>query len=139
MTIKFYKFSGDEREINKSLTDESDIEGTLRDQADILSPVIAVQTDPTAYNYCQIPKFNRYYFVHTCVQYRKGIWILHLKEDPLYTYRDEILQLTGIVSQLNDTSYISGAGIYDVRATHERIDFTDKLELGSHILIVRGN
>lgn len=138
MKITLYKYSGDDRVINKTLTEEKELEGTLRDQADILSPVIGLQTDPRDYNYVYIPEFNRYYFVHTITQYRKNIWILNLKCDVLKSYEQEIMELSGIVSQLNDTNYIDGAGVFDVRDTHERIDFADELSLGSRVLIVRG-
>lgn len=138
MKLTLYKYSGDDRVINKTLTDDNELEGTLRDQADILSPVIALQTDPRDYNYVYIPEFKRYYFVHSITQYRKNIWILNLKCDVLKTYENEIMELSGIVSQLNDTSYIDGSGVFDVRDTHERIDFEDELSLGTRILIVRG-
>lgn len=138
MTIKFYKFSGDEREINKDLTDELDLDGTLRDQANILTPQIGLKTDVSQYNYCYIPEFSRYYYIKEITQYRNNIWIINLKIDVLMSYKDEILNLSGIVSQLNESSYINGSGLYDVRDTHERIDWGDKLVLGSYVMVVRG-
>ena len=138
MELQLYNFTGDEREINKSIGSFTSLSGTLRDKASIDSPVILTQTNPSKYNYIYIPLFGRYYYIRNITQYRKNIWILTLEEDVLYTYKDSILDLEGIVSQLNESSYINDSGIFDVRDTHERIDFNSELKLGSNILIVRG-
>lgn len=138
MELQLYNFTGDEREINKSIGKYKTLTGTLRDKATLDSPIILVQTDPSNYNYLYIPAFSRYYYIRNTTQYRKNIWIISLEEDVLYTYKDNILNLEGIVSQLNESSYINDSGIFDVRDTHERIDFDSELKLGSNILIVRG-
>lgn len=139
MRIIFYKCSDDERNLRKNLTDELVLEGSLRDQANMYTPDIAIESDVSGYQMCCIPEFgNKYYFVREVVQYRKSVWIMHLEEDVLTTFKDEILELSGLVSQLAELGYTDGSKHTDVREEIEKIDFNDELELGTHILIVKG-
>lgn len=139
MHIKFYNCSDDERRLTKTFTNEYDCEGTLRDQANIYNPEIALTTDVTGYQMCCIPEFgNKYYFIREVVQYRKNIWKVTLEEDVLSTYKDKILELSGLVSQLAELGYTDGSKVVDVRETVEKIKFDDELKLGSHILVAKG-
>lgn len=138
MKLIFGKFIGDKRELNKTITDTIEVSGALRDQSNLLNPEFLVKTDIRNYNYCTIEEFNRCYYIKDIDNYRQGLWVIRLKEDVLMTYKDEILGLTGIVSQLNATDYVNGSSIFDSRDLHTRIDWDEKLELGSHILVAKG-
>lgn len=138
MVIDLYKFNGDKREISKELTDRLTVSGTLKDKCNLITPEVLIKTDPREYNYAYIAEFNRYYFVKDITVYRQGLWVLQLKEDVLMTYKDSILEWSGIVSRLNTTDYVNGASVFDSRDLHQRIDWQDKLSLGSHILVAKG-
>lgn len=138
MKLVFGKFVGDKRELNKTITDAVEISGVLRDQSNLLNPEFLVKTDMRDYNYCTIEEFGRCYYIRDVDIYRQGLWVVKLKEDVLMSYKDEILGLTGIVSQLNATDYVNGSSVFDSRDLHLRINWDDKLELGSHILVAKG-
>lgn len=138
MEIKLYNFKGDKREVNKTLEDEYVLTGHLRDSANILEPTILVQTNPTMYNYCYIEKFSRYYYIVETVQYRNSLYQMHLINDPLMSWKDGILALSGIVSQLNTSDYVNGSENNDVRHTFERINGTESLKLGSILVTLVG-
>lgn len=138
MKLVFGKFNGDKRELNKTITDPLEVTGVLRDQSNLINPEFLVKTDIREYNYCTIEEFGRSYYIRDIDIYRQGLWVAKLKEDVLMSYKDEILELTGIVSQLNATDYVNGSSVFDSRDLHSRIDWADKLELGSHILVAKG-
>ena len=138
MVVKFGKFNGDVRQITKLMTDVVEVSGTLRDKCDVLTPELLVKTDVREFNYVYIEEFKRYYYVKDIVQYRQNMWVCQLKVDVLMSYRDSILEFNGLVSRLNDSDYVNGASVFDSRDLHERIDWGDKLTLGSHILVAKG-
>lgn len=138
MKIIFYKFCGDKREISKTLTDDLELEGVLRDQSNLLSPQIMVRSDIREYNYCYIDVFGRYYYINDIDSYRNGLWVVKLNVDVLMSYKDSILNLRGIVSRLNETDYVNDSSVFDSRDLHERIDWDDELKLGSYILVAKG-
>lgn len=63
----------------------------LKAPCNIINPEIkiATQEDPTGYNYCYLPTFNRYYWVKNWT-YSDGIWTASLSVDALASYRDQI-------------------------------------------------
>lgn len=68
MVIKLYKCGSDPKCVDKTLTDELVVSGTLRDPTDQVNPVIEIQGSNTAhmleeYNYMYIEDYARYYFI----------------------------------------------------------------------------
>lgn len=64
----------------------------LKDDTSVTHPQIRLNTsNPSAYNYCYIPTFNRYYFVTDWTNETNNIWSASLSVDVLATYRSEIL------------------------------------------------
>lgn len=63
----------------------------LKAPCNIIDPEIkiATQSDPTGYNYCYLPTFNRYYWVKNWT-YANGLWVASLTVDTLASYRDQI-------------------------------------------------
>lgn len=56
------------------------------------------------FNYAYIPEFRRYYFVSDITTTNTGLYIVSLIVDVLYTYKDELLSLEGIVER-NEFDY----------------------------------
>lgn len=91
--------------------------GTFRDSVSVLRPVFRIATtdDLTAYNYCWIDEFNRYYFVEDITAVRNGLWEFTCRCDVLFTYSTEIYALKAVVKRqqeefntyLNDSQYMS--------------------------------
>lgn len=63
----------------------------LKDPCSLTAPSILLETsNPTAYNYCYIAAFNRYYWINEWTS-DHGFWIANCSVDVLTTYRAEIL------------------------------------------------
>ena len=99
MKIKLYYNSSENNVIGKTLNDELELEGTLRDSSDITNPVIMItsNTKPTA-NYAYIDNFNRFYFISEITAYRSNSFILKLKVDVLESYKEQIKKLKGHIN-----------------------------------------
>ena len=66
MDIILYNTTADSRKLNKTLTAIKTITIRLKDDTDIMHPVIeldAANLSPTA-NYCYIAAFGRYYYIN---------------------------------------------------------------------------
>ena len=93
MDIILYNTTDDSRKLNKALTAINTISVRLKDDTDIMHPVIeldAANLPPTA-NYCYIAAFNRYYYIN-----QQGIKIgrdltLTLAVDVLMSFKTTIL------------------------------------------------
>lgn len=140
MRLLLYKTVDEKIKINKTLTDEVELNGALRDQSSIISPSILVQTEPLEYNYAYIPEFNRYYFINNIVAYRSKAFVLELKCDVLMSYKDEILELSGVVSRLNEGSEYANRDITtECREEHTKISFEKGFtDNGTYILVTQG-
>lgn len=111
MTIKTYRFLGDSRKIDKTLTlvktySNADIVGNM----DIQSPIISLQldsfTDVINFNYIYIPELRRYYYVDNSTIREDGFVQLQCKVDVLKSFKTDILASTQYVErQENKCSY----------------------------------
>lgn len=129
MKLVFYKSSAEKIVLDKIsyLSDAFELNGVLRDECNIINPVIEISkaayskvwengydidvqsngVDVVTYNsnripvhnYVYIPDFNRYYFVIDIVSVNKNLWKFNLEVDVLMSFKDDILQLTGIVDR----------------------------------------
>lgn len=61
----------------------------LKDECDLEHPEFIFEFEPTAYNYCYIPSWNRYYFKGE-QQYFHGRWFVKFNEDYLATWLTDI-------------------------------------------------
>ena len=111
MDIILYNTTDDNRKLNKALTAIKTISVRLKDDTDIMHPVIELDganLPPTA-NYCYIATFNRYYYIN-----QQGIKIgrdlvLTLSVDVLMSFKAQILTSTVVAarSSKNFNRYLS--------------------------------
>jgi len=118
-TLVLYKNSADNRKLDKSsgLSGQSAYTISMKEGDDLLNPVIVIDTsvDLTKYNYGKITELGRYYYINAERLINTNQYILHLNQDYLMTYKDDILRLVCIVDKqeeiynelLDDGSYIS--------------------------------
>ena len=90
MQATFYKTLDNKNVINKTLTNPLNVELKLRDNQDVIAPVLKMSVNVTAYNYCYIPIFNRFYFVEK-IEKQGKLFIVGLYCDVLESYKDDIL------------------------------------------------
>ena len=141
MNILLYKTTNANNDLNKTISDKVELVGALRDASSIIAPSILIQSNPIGYNYAYIPEFGRYYYIKNITAFRKGAYIVDLKCDVLMSFKEEILNMSGIVSRLTSGSpYAERDVLCSVKEEHRRIDFpeTPFTKDGSYILIAKG-
>lgn len=90
MQATFYKTLDNKNVINKTLTSPLNVDLKLRDNQDVIAPVLKMSVNVTPYNYCYIPFFNRFYFVEK-IEKQGKLFIVGLYCDVLESYKDDIL------------------------------------------------
>lgn len=141
MNILLYKTTNANNDLNKTISDKVELVGALREASSIIAPSILIQSNPIGYNYAYIPEFGRYYYIKNITAFRKGAYIVDLKCDVLMSFKEEILNMSGIVSRLTDGDDYATRDIKTkCLETHRRLDFpeTPFTRNGSYILISKG-
>lgn len=92
--------------ISKSPSTVMTLTGTLRDEADIVDPVIIIEYAGTLTNcnYMHIADFNRYYFITKIESVRTNLWRVYAHCDVLKTYAQAILGTPAVVAR-SETRY----------------------------------
>ena len=143
MEIRLYSSSDETNKIDKTLTNEIVLNGTLKDETSVINPIILIEANNlTQYNYCYIPLFKRYYFIKDITVVRNNLFRLFLDIDVLMSYKDEILNLDCIVNKQenNSTPYINdNSRIYENRNFTSIINYRNGFDDdGNFILITAG-
>lgn len=145
MQIKLYYNTSDNRCINKTISGEVVITGTLRDETSIMNPEIIIKNDvPIRYNYAYIPEFKRYYYINNIESIRHNVWKLYLKVDPLMSFKADILALKVVVnkqsSESNGDEYIDDGSLVTDNLMFKTIyNFGNGFnDTGTYILITAG-
>lgn len=101
MNIFFYTSSAEPNSFPKVLGSAIRYQGELRDECDILNPVLTIEglNPDTTFNYCYIPDFKRYYFITESSVVRTGLIQFNLHVDVLQSWSKEILELEAIISR----------------------------------------
>lgn len=100
MKILLYSTSSANNVINKVLTNEKEYEIKLKDNTDTNTPVIRLNSaDYITANYAYIDRFKKYYFIERIELYPNRIYEMFLRCDVLETYKEELLQCEGFISQ----------------------------------------
>lgn len=144
MDIKLYINNSEKEAIYKTLTNEIVFSGYLREESSIITPSFIIETsNPSSYNYCYIPAFNRYYFITDIVSVRTNLWRIQCSVDVLMSFQDEILNLDVTVESMtdgDDSRYMVG-DVWKtmVKTKTDVINFpSGLLDDGEYILITSG-
>lgn len=129
--------------ISKSPTTVMTLNGTLREETDIVNPVLNIEYNGTLtnVNYMYIQEFNRYYFITKIESVRTGLWRIYAHCDVLKTYSAGILGTPCVVARnekkfnlyLND-SYFK---VY-ANPRLEVINFPQMFSDFSYVLVMKG-
>jgi hypothetical protein len=145
--IQTYSYTGERNRVDKTdyLTEQTDYEGVLNAQFDVLHPVVRFRTNtPVTFNYAYIDSLGRWYFVDNIKQ-DGNICSVSFSVDVLHTYKDKIKQLQGVLVEGENTNgYASNRqNVYDTRPKTERIDFSENKtfeDKGNIIMVtIKGN
>lgn len=99
MDIFFYTSSAEPNSFPKVLGSAIRYQGELRDECDILNPVLTIEglSPDTTFNYCYIPDFKRYYFITESSVVRTGLMEFILHVDVLQSWSSQILEQEGVI------------------------------------------
>lgn len=108
MIVTLYSSNEEVKSFPKSLSNGVDLAGNLRDECDIINPVISIvgMKPNDTFNYCYIPEFSRYYFITDKKVITTSVVEISLHEDVLQTWSQYILQQEGVVLR-NEFEYDS--------------------------------
>lgn len=144
-TISLFKTNSENNRVVKTLTDEKQLSGELRNQTSVLNPSIRIESadNISAYNYAYISEFGRYYYITDIVSVRTNCWVVSLRCDVLMSYKDEIQGLNVILDNTQETglsNYLSSPNWVNLVKTKTDIKvFPSGLsEQGEFILITAG-
>lgn len=98
-TISLFKTASENNRVVKTLTDEKQLSGELRNQTSVLNPSIRIESSDniSTYNYAYISEFGRYYYITDIVSVRTNCWTVSLRCDVIMSYSDQIKAITGVV------------------------------------------
>lgn len=129
--------------ISKTPSSVMSLTGELRDEADIVDPVIIVEYNGTLTNcnYMHIGTFNRYYFITKIESVRTGLWRIYAHCDVLKTYASAILGTEAVIAR-SQTMYnlLLNDAAFKVYA-NPRIqiaNFPNKFSGESYVLVMKG-
>lgn len=102
--ITFYKNESPANFVNKNLTLNHTMQGTLREGTSLIDPILIVEANgpgfqANGYNYVWVPDFKRYYYITNIVSTYYKMWEIHCHVDVLMSYKEDILKQTAIVSR----------------------------------------
>lgn len=144
-TISLFKTASENNQVVKTLTDEKQLSGELRNQTSVLSPSIRIESadNISTYNYAYISEFGRYYYITDIVSVRTNCWTVSLRCDVLMSYKDEIQRLNVILNNTQETgisNYLASPNWVNLVKTKTDIKvFPSGLsEQGEFILITAG-
>lgn len=103
--------------VDKSLSPVITVEGTLRNETEVVNPIILLELNsfPDA-NYLTIDAFHRSYFIEDVKSVRNGIWEVHAHSDPLYSFRNQLRSNTGLIlRQENKWDLYLNDGVFKCR------------------------
>lgn len=122
MTIKTYRFSGDSRKIDKTLTlvktySNAEIVGNMSVQTPTISLQLDSFTDVINFNYIYIPELRRYYYVENSTIREDGFVQIQCRVDVLKSFKTDILASTQYIErQENKCSYQLPDNLYNIKS-----------------------
>jgi hypothetical protein len=146
MVITLYRNNSERNCVNKVLTNERILNGSLRGETSIKTPVINIAGDENTvfYNYAFIDEFNRYYFITDIKSIRTGIWEISFLCDVLMSFKSDILNSYAVIDHTmeHDISNYLSSDIWTtlVKDKTDIINFSGSslLDSGEYILITAG-
>ena len=144
-TISLFKTVSENNRVVKTLTDEKQLSGELRNQTSVLNPSIIIESadNISTYNYAYIPEFSRYYYITEIISVRTNCWAISLRCDVLMSYKDEIRSMSVILNNTQETglsNYLSSPNWVNLVKTKTDIKTFPKglSNEGEFILITAG-
>ena len=103
--IKLYVNKSSNNTVTKELSNETELNIVLKDDTVIENPVIILRKTEESgialhdFNYCYIPKFDRYYYIESRESMNATTWRLQCRVDVLMSFKTEIKKLKAIIER----------------------------------------
>ena len=107
--IDLFIVSDENHRVNKKLNEKQTITGSLRNETDVVHPVILIEGLFWKYNYCYIAAWDRYYYIRDKRSIRNNLVELNLEVDVLMSHREQLLKVNAIIDKQES---ISNANMY---------------------------
>lgn len=100
-TVTLYNCTAEDRVVNKSSYLVSILSDTItiKEQCDLIDPVIYLNTSTSIINCNYMQAFGRYYFIREKTLIKGNLYAIHAHEDVLYTFKDQILTQEGVIAR----------------------------------------
>lgn len=104
--VKLYITQDERNKINKILGNEITFNISIKENVSAINPIIKIKSDVdlSYYNYMYIESTQRYYFIDNIEMLQGGLFNLLCSSDVLMSFKNEILEITGIVTETNKSS-----------------------------------
>lgn len=129
MKIKLFNTISDTRKLEKTLTNEKEIQGVFKNAELEQTPRLYITgLDPTIYNYVFIESLNKYYFIVQKEYINNNRFVLYLKIDLLMTYKEQIklIRATKVKGATGNNYLIGNNFPVEVKEEVEKIPFPNK-------------
>lgn len=145
MHLTLYKTDSEPEKIDKTLSDATQLTGSLRNESNVITPRIMVEADAGALaekNYAYIPEFDRYYFVSDVVSVRNNVCMVIMRVDVLMSFKSQIRANYAFLEKqkTNGSRYLNdGSWFHDSRQFYTVKNFPNGFnDTGEFILITAG-
>lgn len=104
MDVNFYLYTGRLNELNKELPTGTTIDCILKQKSNTLNfdLILNKKIDNFNYNYCYIPKLNKYYFINNLSIVNNSVILLSLKVDVLMSYKNILLETKARIKECDN-------------------------------------
>lgn len=126
-TVQFGTTTSPPDTLNKTYGFSDTLTGTFRDPVSVVRPVFITETEPIGHNYAHIAQFSRFYFVEDVVPLRNKLFEVHLKSDPMMSFRGGITTAP-LVAERSTTAF--NAYIADPSREFKQYEWNQYLTLG---------
>lgn len=104
MNVNFYLYTGRLHELNKVLPTGFAIDCILKQKSNTINfdLILNKKIDNFNYNYCYIPKLNKYYFINNLSIINNTNILLELKIDVLMSYKNILLETKARIKECDN-------------------------------------
>lgn len=122
MELSLYISTDNENVINKEMVLQKKIEIKLKDNVDLISPIIILKDDDSLNimncNYCYLNELKRYYFIRDVALMNGNMFKLILECDVIESFKDDILNSQCKYSRtVQDGDFVDFSHELDLRKT----------------------
>lgn len=122
----FYTTHSKENEINKTLQSPVEVSANMNvSELDVMRPQLLIKTTDISGNYIYISKLRRYYFIDTKTTVDNTHTYLTLRCDVLMTWKDEIMNATGLIVKSQNGNPYYGGVVSECRTVSKRYVYTN--------------